>query len=121
MLRYHPVAYLLAKICGIKICAIVTDIPVCWGKQKKHTRKSLFEKLTISFSSTFIHSYDYYVILTNYMNDVVNTRHKPYIVIEGLVDINMRTNHNKLANKVPERILIYAGALYEKYGIKEPD
>lgn len=107
-----------ARICGIKTCAIVTDIPVMMGIVKKVNKKTIFEKLAINFSSTFMQSYDCYVLLTEFMNDVVNTRHKPYIVIEGLVDIKMRINNNSLRNKAPERILIYAGAIYEKYGIK---
>lgn len=107
------------KICGIKTCAIVTDIPVMSGKAKKKDRKSLLEKWAIAISSFLMISYDNYVLLTEQMNEIVNPHNKPYMVMEGLVDINMGKTQNTLNNKALERILIYAGGIYEKYGIKK--
>ena len=40
------------------------------------------------------------------------------MVMEGLVDTSMEKSENKLNNKADEKIIIYAGGLYEKYGIK---
>lgn len=67
------------------------------------------------------HSYsklDSFILLTEQMNDVVNPSHKPHIVMEGLVDVNMRTVPNRLENKTPEKTLMYAGALRAQYGLK---
>lgn len=109
-----------AKICGIKACAIVTDIPVMLGKATKQKRKSLLEKLSISISSSLISSYNCYVLLTHQMNNLVNIHQKPYIIMEGLVDIKMgMVTSNSLNDKASERILIYSGGIYEKYGIKD--
>ena len=38
--------------------------------------------------------------------------------MEGLVDINMTSYNNLLENKSAYRILLYAGGLYEEYGVK---
>lgn len=107
-----------AKICGIKTCAIVTDVPVMLGIAKNQKRKSLLEKWAISLSSFLITSYNSYVLLTEQMNNLVNTHHKPYMIMEGLVDIEMGMIYNSLNDKALERILIYAGGIYEKYGIR---
>ena len=52
------------------------------------------------------------------MNELVNPKNKPYVVIEGMVDIKMNKMQNKIEDKHEEKVIIYAGALYEKYGVK---
>lgn len=59
-----------------------------------------------------------YYILTEQMNELVNPKNKPYVVIEGMVDVKMNKMLNKIEDKYEEKVIIYAGALYEKYGVK---
>lgn len=59
-----------------------------------------------------------YYILTEQMNELVNPKNKPYVVIEGMVDVKMDSIPNNLRDKYEEKVIIYAGALHEKYGIK---
>jgi len=61
---------------------------------------------------------DAYVFLTEQMNEVVNPYGKPYIVMEGLVDINMATKPNELQNKADGKVVMYAGAIRAQYGVK---
>ena len=61
---------------------------------------------------------DSFVFLTEQMNDVVNPLGKPYIVMEGLVDINMETKPNELSNKAEGKVVMYAGAIRAQYGVK---
>ncbi len=61
---------------------------------------------------------DSYVFLTEQMNEVINPTGKPYIVMEGLVDINMKTFDNELSQKAEGKVVMYAGALREAYGLK---
>jgi len=78
-----------AKICRFKACAIVTDLPYLIRQKRKNTKNNFIENISITLGSKFIRSYDFYVILTAQMNEVVNIFRKPYIVMEGLVDFNM--------------------------------
>ncbi|WP_312654097.1 glycosyltransferase [Proteiniclasticum sp.] len=112
-------ALLSSKIWGIKSVAIITDLPnyMNYTKQTKLI-ESISWKLYRCICNFFLQRYDYYIILTEQMNELVNSNAKPYIVIEGLVDMKMKTVPNQLNNKYKEKIIIYAGALYEKYGIK---
>lgn len=100
-------ALLAAKITRTMAMAIVTDMP----GYSVSGKKSASDRVMMSY----INYFDKYVLLTEQMNELINKRHCPYIVMEGLVDVNMsRTNHLKNEKK----IIIYAGGLYEKYGVK---
>lgn len=110
-------ALLASKLTRTKSVAIVTDMPdlMVANSQRNSLNRNLFNNLASSLMSL----YDGYILLTEQMNERVNVHHKPYIVMEGLVDKNMVTIHNVFENKSSERILIYAGGIYEKYGIKK--
>lgn len=110
-------ALLACKMTRTKAVAIVTDIPhlMVAGSQQSSFKRNLFNKL----ASAFMSNYDGYILLTEQMNQRVNVHCKPYIIMEGLVDKNMTATPNVLEKKAAERILIYAGGIYEKYGIKK--
>ena len=61
---------------------------------------------------------DSFILLTEQMNPMVNKLDKPYIVMEGLVDVNMKEMPNHLENKEPHKTIMYAGALRAQYGLK---
>ena len=112
-------ARIATRIAGIKVIAIVTDLQKNMGAARNDNKhKKLLPKLITGFSSSFINSFDYYVILTGQMNEVINTKKKPFIVMEGLVDIKMKElEHEELNDK--EKVIIYAGGIYEKYGVRK--
>jgi len=117
---YLPLAmtvFLASKIFSVKCVAIVTDLPgLMIGDSVIRTSRvnTICNNITYYILSRF----DGYVLLTKEMNNKVNSRHKPFLIMEGLVDISMETSDNSLINKKEEIILLYAGGLYEKYGIK---
>jgi len=108
-------AILSSKILKNKVIGLITDIP---GKlaDSKHG----FIGYVLKFiSMSYMASFDYYVLLTEYMNSIFNKKHKPYIIMEGLVDINMKEIQEKKKHlKEGEIIVMYAGQLAEKYGLK---
>jgi len=115
-------ALLASKLLGLKSVAIVTDLPSYmsqYGMNKNKGAKAFVSFLYRTVCNFFIFKYDSYMILTEHMNEVVNPRNKPFVVIEGMVDCDMLSMINKLENKYHEKIVIYAGALYEKYGVKK--
>lgn len=106
-------ALLACKITNTKIVTIVTDLPgLMLSNSKKE--KSVYTML----ASKIITGFDGYILLTQQMNEVVNPKNKPYIIMEGLVDVKMGKTQNQITLKDNNRIIIYAGGLYEKYGIK---
>lgn len=96
---------LMSKIFRYKCVGIVTDLPCNMAKYSK--------------LSTFLENHcDMYVFLTEQMNKKINKNNKPFIVMEGLVDENMKYKDIDLDEKDSKKICIYAGGLYEKYGVK---
>lgn len=101
---------------GIKIGAIVTDIPSLATKMKNR-KESLLKRLFMlayqKISDMDLKSYDFYIPLTESINDVVNEKNRPYCVVEGFADsgdTNVSESH--------ENYVMYAGGVYEKYGVK---
>jgi glycosyltransferase involved in cell wall biosynthesis len=64
-----------------------------------------------------IKSFDAYLFLTEDMSEIANKKDKPYLVVEGQVDIKMSKTENNLNDKYEKKICIYAGGLEKKYGI----
>jgi len=111
-------AIMACKLTGIKVLAIVTDLP---GLMVVNTLNAQPLKLKIynEITSKILSNFDGYILLTEQMNETVNPRRKPYMIMEGLVNIDLKLSDNSLENKQSVRILIYAGGLFEKYGIKK--
>jgi glycosyltransferase involved in cell wall biosynthesis len=99
----------MSKLFRIPCIAIVTDLPRDIGGQYSISRK---------INEFFQSKYDGYIILTESMNDVVNKNQKPYVVIEGVADLKMFIDEDNNFDKHKEKICMYAGGLYEKYGVK---
>jgi len=102
---------LATKIKGIRVLAIVNDLP-----GQSVLKNSLVARIRDKF--IFKPKYDYYVCVTRQLNEAVNITKKPSILMESLVDTKMGYIDNKLANKYDGRVILYAGGLYEGYGIK---
>lgn len=96
-------ALIACKLFGIKSIGIVTDMPSDMRESKK---------LSIFLNNIFLSLYDSYVFLTEYMNEKINKKNKPYLIIEGICE---KTEDIKV---VKSDYIMYAGGLYEKYGLK---
>lgn len=106
----------IAQKRGIKVCAIVTDIPTLCTNMKGR-KESIIKKWMMrayqKVSDTDLKFYDAYIPLTESINEVVNVKGKPYAVVEGFADskdTEISENH--------EDYIMYAGGVYEKYGVK---
>jgi glycosyltransferase involved in cell wall biosynthesis len=105
-----PVVF-ACKLRGIKTVVIVTDLP---GEDV--LIKTLKAKIRNFF--IFLITYDFYVCVTAELNSVVNKKKRPYIIIESFVDTKLKDIPNVLNEKYFEKVIVYAGGLYERYGIK---
>lgn len=102
-----------SKIIGVKSVAIVTDMP---GMMVGADFKSFVGRIITFINKSYLGAFSYYVFLTEQMNLVINKYKRPYIVMEGVVDINMCKTERKPEGKVKN--IIYAGGLYKRYGVK---
>lgn len=103
--------WLACKLKGIETVLIVTDLP----DLMVHVKTNLLNRCFNDFKYFWMSKFDRYILLTEAMSEVVNLKQKPYIVIEGLVDSKYH-----IPNVVDKKnIVLYAGGLYEKYGVKK--
>lgn len=106
---------LASKILGIKSCGIVTDMPGLMVSQRK--KDSAKKEIVSNFNRWYLPFFNFYVFLTKAMNSVINRNNRPYIVMEGVVDIEQGLK--AYASPVSRgKSVVYAGGLYEEYGVK---
>jgi glycosyltransferase involved in cell wall biosynthesis len=119
VLRMTPslAALLASKFIPSKIVALVTDIPglMIGGRDKSTVKSYIYNKVV----NDFISSYSGYVLLTKQMNEVVNKKEKPFIIMEGIVNQDMAFIKNQCNNKDDKRIILYSGGVYKQYGMME--
>lgn len=103
-----------AKLIGITTVGVVTDI---YGLMVGESKKWL-SKIAEKINNMYVSSFDRYVLLTEAMNDVVNPKHRPYIVMEALCDGSIIHQNGPKFMKDNPKVVMYAGGLYERYGLK---
>ena len=101
----------VAKKKMVPAIAIVTDIPEYMSRGKK----GIFIRLT----SYLMKKYDGYVLLTEAMNELVNPRNAPYIVMEGLCESGKDPAEAKQGNQDRALTCLYTGSLNDGTGIEE--
>lgn len=106
-------AVLASKVNRLRTVGIMTDMP---GLMVDLDKKTLFLKLASAVNRWYLSKFDNYVFLTEQMN-VVNRNKRPYIVMEGLVDIDAIRLVTK-EDKASPRVIMYAGMLHPRYGVQ---
>ena len=111
--------YAKQKDPNIKICLIVPDLPQYMNlKNKKTFLYKLLKKEDIKIFLSLLDCVDSFVFLTEQMNEVLNFNDKPYIVLEGIYDVNEKTIRNiEKKNQEEIKTIVYTGSLNEKFGI----
>ena len=104
-------ALFAAKLRGIKTIGIVTDVPC---HRPDNAKVPTSEKINLWLMKHF----DSYLLLAEQMNEIVNPKNRPYIVLEGHSDIAMKSLENKLEEKSDKKVCFYAGTLRKIYGIE---
>lgn len=116
---YPSVAEKMLKACkkhGCKIYAMITDAPstMFTYTKSKVWWKRLFSGSYREKAMALQDQFDGYVYLTEAMADAVAPG-KPYTVMETIADVTIFDGVR--AEKAPKPALMYAGALYQKYGL----
>jgi glycosyltransferase involved in cell wall biosynthesis len=95
--------------------SFVPDLPkfIFSYTKKQGIVKAYFQSLYIKITNKLSHKIDYYVFITKYMAEYFPN--KPFSIIEGFsspcLDYDVEL-------KISKNAILYAGALYEKFGIK---
>lgn len=98
---------------NINKCAIITDLPYYMAEIGKNKSVSnIKQKIRIKLMDYAINKFNSFCFLTESMNEI-NKHNKPHIVIEGMVPNTIDTTSIYTSNN----IVLYAGGLYEKFGI----
>lgn len=114
-----PFIIAASSIFKCKKAAIFCDIYEYMGNVKDARDDSkLFHKIIRKIVSHFYSKLDGFILLTEAMNPVVNGLRKPYIIVEGLVDINMKDRNISILEKNDKHIIMYAGAIRKQYGLE---
>ena len=100
-------AMLAARLRGKPCIGIVTDLPdmLSGGRFSKGMANFVIRHCTG------------YVLLTEAMNDYINEKGKPYVILEGHADITMADRIPSMEKKTAPRICFYAGGVSKQYGL----
>ena len=105
------------RLMRFQVMAVVTDLPSSVVFPHEAKNGSILSKVLYLWTNLYINRFTAYILLTKQMNDVINKKNRPFIVMEGLVDIEMKdVEHFPFTGK--EKTLMYAGGIYEKYGVR---
>ena len=116
---YFPFLMALSDIkkkFDIEVCLVVADLPQYMGLQ---AHKTLYQKLSLKVTMHLFNKnlpvVDKFVLLTEYMNDIINKENKPYVVMEGIAsDLYV---YKDLPKQKSPKVVLYSGGMQKKYGI----
>lgn len=110
-------ALIASKLCGLKSVAVVTDIYEQMVGEKSTGFNAFLKDLAGTLNKKYVTSFNRYVLLTEAMNEIVNPNHKPYVVMEGLCDLDI-PDFLEVKQKSSPRVILYAGGIESKYGVQ---
>lgn len=99
-----------------RVCGLYTDLPDKISVIGKSDKKTLLSKVKDSMNFLYekpLKRFDSFCFITESMNEI-NNKNKPYVVIEGMTPSGRRVESDE-----KKGLVVYAGGLYEKFGIKK--
>lgn len=108
---------LLKLFKNIFITTFVPDMPeyeFSYSKSRRFSFKKCLVPLYIFLSNKIISISDYFVFITKHMVDCYSKR--PYSIIEGFTDSMINVDDKVIYSN--KKAIMYAGALFEKFGVK---
>ncbi|EJX06017.1 glycosyl transferase group 1 [gut metagenome] len=111
-------ALLATKLNRIQSVGVVTDIYGQMVASEKSMFASFVSRCANAIHDVYIKNFNKYILLTEAMTHLVNPKKRPFMVMEALCDSELSKEPFKPLQKVQPRTVIYAGGLFEKYGLK---
>lgn len=106
-------ALLAGALTGTQVVGIVTDVPT----KRAFKVRNPIKKLAGRLCSFALRHFDKYIFLTEAMNELINGKHRPYLVSEGHVDSRAAAVEDCPEQKHHKKVCLYAGSLRKIYGI----
>lgn len=114
-------SYAKKKDPSIKVCIVIPDLPQFMNLDTNVSPIYNFAKqFDIKKFNKLNDCIDSYILLTEQMKEKLPIGNKPYAVVEGIVSscaIHSATRNSENTKK--EKLIVYTGKLYEKFGAKE--
>lgn len=111
-------ALIASKLNRLKTIGVVTDIYGLMVGNGGTGIKRLLSSLATKLNASYVSRFSGYVLLTEAMNKEVNPKQRPYLVMEALCDNTITDEQIAAAKKSIPPTMLYAGGLFEKYGLK---
>ena len=102
-----------ARLTRIRCVGLMTDMPGMLV-YNNNTKEAL--SFSARVNRRYLSKFTHYIFMTEQANEVVNIKKRPYLVMEGSVDSRVGEYIEKQTEE--KRIVIYAGGLNERYGLK---
>lgn len=108
----------IKKKYGVPIVAIVPDLPEQMILYRKDYSKfrSILNKIDLHLSRKYRRGVDGFVELSPYMNPYANEENKPYVIMDGLCNLD---SLDRVSAKpaVEEKYIMYAGKVSSTFGV----
>ena len=101
---------------SLPLVSVVPDIPeimMTYRNDYSRLRKKLND-IDAKNSAKFRRIIDGFILLSPYMNEIVNTQNAPFCVVDGLVDLSSFPNKSEKSKKP---YILYAGKVSGKFGV----
>lgn len=117
---YQPISKSITSLCkkyGTKCYAIIPDLPRdMYNLARVNRLKKSLSKFYVNAAEKIQSCFNGYIYLTDAMKEVINPT-APYTVVEGIANVS------EAKNTIPDDkesgfVIMYAGTLNEKYGIR---
>jgi len=108
--------WLFAKLFHVKLAIVVTDLIGYLGPVGRHVtwKNAFFKKIFVLLCANC----DGSIVLTEQMCDIINPKHRPYMLMEGVVDHTISSSAVSSGPPLGPLIILYAGGLQEEYGVR---
>ena len=99
------------RLRGIKTVALITDVPICYAYNRNGISKQQQYAYRLGTKA------DAFIFLTEKMNEVMNPKGKPYVVMEALADDTLQHRDVPSEERYPYPVVMYAGGVEAMYGL----
>lgn len=108
-------AIFASKINRVVSVAVVTDL---YGLMQNIDKRSFLVCIAGKVNAWYSSLFNKYILLTEQMNEVVNPKGCPHLIMEALCDYSLEMENKVKVEKEYPRTVIYAGGISEVYGLK---
>lgn len=111
---------IISKIFKFKTILIVPDIPKYSNDYSSNNSKPriVLNQIIKKFNIISEKGFDGFIFLTKDMNCLINKKNMPYIIMEGFINTDDFVIDEDIT-KNGKKIVMYAGTLHEKFGIRK--